>query len=322
MRAFIPTVLGLCHCENFYNFTSRPDMAHPAASGRNILLWLCNTGQPFFQSQSARRVVLKTAIVTGAGSGIGLELTKRLLREGWSVAALLRRPSQEYPNFPNETIKWLRVYTGDLSDAAERRAVVTRIAEIEPRIDILFNNAGVSTATLQFSPQGREMHYEVNTIAPYVLTEALTANLAAAGGRVVNTVSDAIFFDKRFDPNTLAHPARFKKVTGPYASSKLALALWSKAISPALATCGVSIVSVTPGPNDTPLLHGPGMPTLMRLIARMVAKPPTHGAGLLLDAAVGSYRSGDFLMKGKVRDLPCEGKAERTLDVTALAARE
>ena len=265
---------------------------------------------------------MRTAIVTGAGSGIGLELTKRLLREGWSVTALLRRPSQEYPTFPGEIAGRLRVRTGDLSDAAERRAVATEIAESEPRIDVLFNNAGVSTATLRFSPQGREIHYEVNTIAPYVLTETLAANLAAAGGRVVNTASDAVFFDKRFDPDALAHPARFRKVTGPYASSKLALALWSKEIAPALAARGIGIVSVTPGPNDTPMLHGPGTPTLMRLVAQMVAKPPTHGAGLLLDAAVGPFRSGEFLMKGAVRDLPFEGKAERTLDVIASAARE
>ena len=265
---------------------------------------------------------MKTAIVTGAGSGIGFALTRRLLDEGWAVVALMRRPAQEYLKSIPDTSERLSVEVVDLANAADRRATASRIAERERRIDAVFNVAGVSTPSLEISPQGREMHYEVNTIAPYVLTEAFSAGLAEANGRVVNVVSDAIFFDKRFDPQTLSRSSRrFRRVIGPYASSKLALALWSKGIAPTLAARGVGIVSITPGPNDTPLVHGPGMPMVMRLLARVVAKPPTHGANLLFDAATSTWPSGSFLMKGRVHSLPFEEEAERTLQIVAAAAR-
>lgn len=266
---------------------------------------------------------MKTAVITGAASGIGLELLKRLLGEGWAVAAPVRRPLPDDPDLARAAAEGrLRIYPGDLADASSRGAVVAEIAAAEPRIDALFNNAGVSTGTLQFSPQGLELHYEVNTVAPYVLVDGLRANLAASGhGRVVNTVSNALFFDKKYDPETLAHPTRpFRVVSGPYASSKLALALWSVALAPALAAQGVTVVSVEPGPSDTPLVRGPGFPALMRPLALLIAKPPAHSAGLLLEASRSAHPSGTLLLKRKARTLPFLERAEHTLRVVAADA--
>lgn len=265
---------------------------------------------------------MKSFVVTGAASGIGLALTKLLLEQQASVAVVVRRAMPGMPELDRAVDEGrLRIYRGDLADAGSRRDVVTALAAGEPRIDTLFNNAGVSTGTLQFSPQGRELHYEVNCVAPYVLTEGLRPSLAAAGGRVVNTVSDALFFHKRYDPETLARPVRFRPITGPYASSKLALALWSSALAPALADEGVSTVSVAPGALNTPLIRGPGMPTLMKPLAWLISKPPSRGAELLIDGATSDYPTGSLVVKRSVRPLPFPKSAGRTLDIVAAAAR-
>lgn len=264
---------------------------------------------------------LKNVVVTGAASGIGLALTRRLLADGASVAAVVRRSMPAAPELVRAAEAGrLRVYHGDLADASARRALVAAIAAGEPRIDALFNNAGVSTGTLQFSPQGRELHYEVNCIAPYVLTDGLKAGLSAARGRVVNTASDALFFDKRYDPERLASPASFRTITGPYASSKLALCLWSSAAAARLEADGISIVSVAPGAVNTPLIRGPGMPALMRPLAWLISRPPSHAADLLIDGATSEHPTGSLVMKGKIRLPPFPEHAARTLEVVAAAS--
>ena len=272
---------------------------------------------------------MRTAVVTGAGSGIGLELTRRLVREGWSVAALVRSPVLEDTASDDSVLApaldsgRLRVYRGELSDQASRSAVVGELAAREPSVDVLFNNAGASTGSPQYSAQGRELHYEVNTLAPHVLTTGLLENLAAAGGRVVNTTSNTILALRRFDPATLAHPAgRFRRIIGPYAASKLALTLCSHALAPALRRRDVSILAVTPGTNATPLVRGPGMPATLRLLTMPLAKPPSHGAALLIGAATGSYTSGNLVLPWSSRTPPFARLADQTLEVVAEAVRE
>lgn len=263
---------------------------------------------------------MKTAVVTGAAGGIGLALIKRLLGDGWSVAALVHGPSEELSALAQGCDGRLGIFVGDLADATSRRGLIDGVAAAEPKVDALFNVAGVNTAKLRFSPQGRELHYEVNTVAPYVVLVGLTEALASAGGRVVNVVSDAIFFDKRFDPQRLDRPWRFRKVTGPYATSKLALALWGKAIAGRLAERGIVLVSVTPGPIRTAFNRGPGLPLWMRLIVPLIERPTSHAVETLMDAATKPYPPGSFVMKGNVRELSFADKADATLRAIERAA--
>lgn len=256
---------------------------------------------------------MKTAVVTGAAGGIGLALTRHLLGDGWSVAALIHRPSDELSSLAQGCDGRLRIFVGDLADATSRRDLVADVAAAEPRVDALFNVAGVNTATLRFSPQGHELHYEVNAIAPFVVLEGLTGALEAARGRVVNVVSDAVFFDKGYDARDLGRPRRFRKVTGPYATSKLALALWGQAISGHLAERGIGLVSMSPGAIRTAFNRGPSLPLWMRLIVPLVEKPTSHAVELLMDAATTPYSPGSLVMKSKVCELPFADEADATL---------
>lgn len=267
---------------------------------------------------------MKVAMVTGARSGLGLELTRRLLREGWSVAVLVRATMPDDPGLTEAKRDGrLRVYSGDLADAASRADVVARLSAGEPQIDVLFNNAGVSTSEMTYSPQGRELNFEVNAIAPYVVTQGLLPNLAAGGaGKVINTSSSAVHYAKNYDPDLLAKPSvPFKKLFGPYAHSKLALSLWTKAIAPDLSRRGVTIISVDPGANRTPMTGGTGMPAPLLLLAKLFFKSPAHGAGLLLDGALGSHSAGDFVTKGTAKELPFLAEADKTLALVAAASR-
>lgn len=112
------------------------------------------------------------ALITGANAGIGLELTRKLLAEDWQVVALNRSGFPADDVNIQKSIKngWLRIYkTTDLADFASLRGTLEEIKGKEQRIDILFNNAGGSFPELSYSTQGREKHYELMTVVPYII---------------------------------------------------------------------------------------------------------------------------------------------------------
>src|SRR5579859_3828815 len=103
------------------------------------------------------------ALITGANSGIGLELTRRLVSSGLDVLALIR---SDFPlNDPLLTQAHqagrLRLYKADLSDFESLKRALETIKANEEHIDLLFNNAAVATGGIYQSPQGHEMHFEV-----------------------------------------------------------------------------------------------------------------------------------------------------------------
>jgi NAD(P)-dependent dehydrogenase (short-subunit alcohol dehydrogenase family) len=271
-----------------------------------------------------------TALITGASAGIGLELTRKLLSEDWQVVALIRS------DFPADDMKIqkavksgrLRIYkVADLADYASLRRTLEEIKGKEQGIDILFNNAGGSFPELSYSKQGREKHYELMTVVPYIILMELKELLK--NGRlktVINTSSSAFKFTKEFNIEILERPKTFRKLTGPYAVSKLALSLWTQAIVPQLAKDGIKIRSVDPGSNNT-LRKGKksGLPIWVIPLMKLFFSPPTKGANQLYEGAIGEHRneSGVFLVKGQVAELKFTDQAQKVLErISTIYKRE
>lgn len=63
----------------------------------------------------------------------------------------------------------LRVYKADLSNYKSLKAALKDIQTSEERIDVIFNNAGVMPDKIIYSRQGREMHFEVHAVVPYII---------------------------------------------------------------------------------------------------------------------------------------------------------
>ncbi|WNS46122.1 SDR family NAD(P)-dependent oxidoreductase [Paenibacillus sp. MMS20-IR301] len=251
----------------------------------------------------------RTALITGANNGIGLSLTRMMLSEGWTVIALIRSAFPEDDLLIREAAgkRQLRIYKADLSDFVQLKNALAAIRSQETQIDLLFNNAGGSFPELSFSRQGRELHYELQTVVPYIIMMELKQLILNSPLRtVINTSSNAFMMKRRFDPAALERPAKFRKLTGPYADTKLALSLWTAAVAPELEAEGILIRSADPGGNNT--MRGgkkSGIPFWLRPVIRLFFPDPTHGAGLLYQAALGehSHRSGVFLIKNQVTPL-------------------
>jgi len=269
-----------------------------------------------------------TALITGASSGIGLELTRRLLSEDWQVIGLNRSRFSAEEEWIRRAMDdgRLREYQADLTDFKQLKQALLAIQAQETRIDVLFNNAGGSLSEVRYSPQGRELHYELQTVAPYIIFMEMKGLLLKGTHRtVVGTSTSAFATLRAFDPETLERPTKFRKLFGPYATTKLALSLWTRAIAPIAALDGITIRSADPGGNNT-LRKGnsSGLPFYLKPIMKWLFAPPSKGASLLYDAAFGRHNgsNGAFFMKGKAAKLKFIDHGPRVLEKVDTIYRE
>ncbi|MBN8699595.1 MAG: SDR family NAD(P)-dependent oxidoreductase [Chitinophagales bacterium] len=262
-------------------------------------------------------------IVTGGGSGIGLKLVKKLLKEGRHVGLILRNAARKSELLDAEPglsrYEKLDYFFADLSVQIEIKAVAQEIINRWPKVDVLFNNAGVLLEKPAFSAQGNEMHYEVNTLAPFLLASHLRPALAKSETPlIVNTSTDGIHYIRKLDIPELINPKKFRKLFGPYMYSKLAQYLIMKDSTEDNGQSKVKYLFVSPGGNKTKLSTGKGMPGWMKLYVKLIYKSPSYGADLLWEAAFNediSFNSGSYIQKSKAIKIPLTLDPIKKLDL-------
>jgi NAD(P)-dependent dehydrogenase (short-subunit alcohol dehydrogenase family) len=184
-------------------------------------------------------------LVTGSTDGIGLETARMLVSLGHNVLLHGRNPSKlgKVEKTLSEIPGGGRVesYVSDLSRMADVEALAKAVAEKQAKLDVLINNAGVYSTPGLITPDGLDVRFAVNTIAPYLLTQRLLP-LLGASGRVINLSSAA---QSTVDPEALAGRGNLSDGAA-YAQSKLALTMWSRSMALSLKGDGPAVIAVNP----------------------------------------------------------------------------
>ena len=140
-----------------------------------------------------------------------------------------------------------RIIYGDLSRLAEMNRLGSEIAALEPRIDVLINNAGAMFAERGVTADGLERTFATNHMAYFVLTNRLKPNLIAASqARIVNTASAAHRRATGLDFDDLQAERGYHYFT-VYGRSKLANILFTRELARRIANTGVTANCLHPG---------------------------------------------------------------------------
>lgn len=148
----------------------------------------------------------KSAIITGAGSGIGRAVAHELHARGWALTLAGRRAAQLAEAAPPGA----RVVPTDVTDPA---AVAALFATAE-RVDMLFNNAGTNTPTRPIDETAPEAHRDViatNLLGAIFCAREAFAAMREHGGRIINNGSVAAHAPR---PNSPAYTAAKHGITG------------------------------------------------------------------------------------------------------------
>ncbi|MCE7001536.1 SDR family NAD(P)-dependent oxidoreductase [Kibdelosporangium philippinense] len=185
----------------------------------------------------------KIVVVTGASAGIGAAGARKLAALGANVAVVGR--SKEKTTKIAKEIGGTP-YFADFAKLDDVRRVADQLDY--PHIDILANNAGLMSESRVLTPDGMEITFQVNHVAPFLLTHLLTDRLVAAPAARVITTASAAHGWARLDLDDLAFESRKFTTQRAYGSSKLANILFTQELARRLADTNVTASSFHPGP--------------------------------------------------------------------------
>ncbi|MBQ7637008.1 MAG: SDR family oxidoreductase [Lachnospiraceae bacterium] len=189
----------------------------------------------------------KTAIVTGANSGMGMATVRALSDMGAKVIMLCRsekRGKEAFDTLMAEKERDLEMILCDLGDYDSIRDFVEKVEERYARIDILVNNAGFIALNRQETKEGLEMQFGVNYVGHFLLTSLLIDRMQP-GARIVNVSSGAHKIGKiHFEDINLE---RSFNVFKAYGQSKLATVLYTRELAKRLEAKGITVNCCHPG---------------------------------------------------------------------------
>jgi NAD(P)-dependent dehydrogenase (short-subunit alcohol dehydrogenase family) len=179
------------------------------------------------------RLAGKVCVITGAASGIGAESARRFAQEGATVVGVDVAPGCEIQ--------------ADVTDEAAVRDLYARVAADHGRVDVLFNNAGISppddASVLDTGLEAWRRVQDTNLTSVFLCCKhGIPHLLAAGGGSVINTASFVAVMG-----------AATSQIS--YTASKGGVLALSRELGVEFARRGVRVNALCPGPVSTPLLE-------------------------------------------------------------------
>jgi NAD(P)-dependent dehydrogenase (short-subunit alcohol dehydrogenase family) len=278
----------------------------------------------------------RTAVVTGASTGIGFETARALAAHGARVVLACRdedrgrRAAQRMTGARDESS--VRAEVLDLADLASVRRFADRLLQAYAGVDILVNNAGIAGGPHRRTRDGFEAHLGTNHLGHFALTGLLLPALRVRPGARVVTLTSSVAAQGKIDFADLNSERRYQ-FTGAYAQSKLASLMFAIELDRQAREAGLPLASIAanPGIVSTGLLRskrdqwgrGPGPAELaVTTVQRLLGQPPADGCLTSLYAATyPGLRGGEYIAPGgwgHTRGTPAPaGPPRRALDQVA-----
>jgi NAD(P)-dependent dehydrogenase (short-subunit alcohol dehydrogenase family) len=248
----------------------------------------------------------RTAVVTGANGGLGLETARQLAAKGAHVVMAVRNQEKAAAavediraSVPDATLELVAL---DLAAQASVRDAAGQILAAHKSIDLLVNNAGVMAIPEAKTADGFEMQFAVDHLGHWSLTALLLpALLRSPGARIVTVTSTAHHMGRAIDPANPHLDGRY----GPwraYGQAKLANFHFGLGLQRELEKAGASTASLIahPGLSNTDLqtvsAQAGGLSQRLTLsMTRRIGMVPAEGALSQLRAATDpTARGGEF----------------------------
>jgi glucose 1-dehydrogenase len=172
-----------------------------------------------------------TALVTGAGTGIGRAIAERLLRDGWALGFATHDRDEDAAREAGKLGELHHVW-GDLADPSVPARLVEEVAERFGRLDALVNNAGRSTAkpALELTAEDFDELFDIDVRGAFLAAQAAARRMGQEG-TIVNITS--------------VHEQVPRPGFALYAAAKAALGMLTRGL--ALELAPIRVVAVAPG---------------------------------------------------------------------------
>lgn len=258
----------------------------------------------------------RTIVITGASDGIGAAAARRLRGGGENVLVVGRSEGKTAAVAAELDADY---FVADFADLSHVRALADKIRSAYPRIDVLGNNAGGMFTKPYTTVDGHDVTFQVNYLAPFLLTTQLMQVLLDSRATIVNTTSSAQKLLRKVTISDFETTQRRRPSTA-YALSKLANILFTRELHRRHHADGLSVAVVHPGFVNTNIGLASGSRLLQIMqrtpISRLIASAE-HGADQLVWLATSTpgvdWVSGEYYAKGKI------AKANRAADDPVLA---
>ena len=238
----------------------------------------------------------KLAVITGADGGMGMEITRAVAAAGYKVIMACRDPEiaeEKRQLIMRETGNIaLEIVSVNLASLSSTASFANELLQRGEAITLLMNNAGTMETKRHITEDGLERTVSVNYVAPYLLTRKLLP-LMEEGSRIVNMVSCTYAIGRLDFPDFFLRGKKGAFWRIPiYSNTKLALTLFTIALSEKVEGKGIVVNAADPGIVSTKIITmHMWFDPLTDIFFRPFIRTPRQGAAtaisLLLDEDAG-----------------------------------
>lgn len=251
------------------------------------------------------------AIITGAGGGMGQEITKAIAQAGYNVimaGSMSEKNRTTREKLEKETKGQIELIGLNLSDFNSINSFVEEIKNRAISIHLLINNAGAMPPEARETSENLEYCAATNYLGHYLLTHKLRPFMSE-GTRIVNTVSLTYKMGKIKEDFFLPKYPKFFNRFIPYSNSKLACVYFTLDLAEAWKKDGITVNCSDPGVVNTPIvkMYNKTIDWLSDIFFRPLIKTPQQGAATAIHLALSpelKLVTGELYANKKKRNIP------------------